>query len=76
MNLPLSRVELLPYITIAGIHEFMDNNDASINGAHTFNNAINTSGMRYGAGLGTKFSKQLSGNVNVDYIRSKDTEQK
>jgi outer membrane autotransporter protein len=70
-------ITVTPHIMAAGSHEFVKNNDVHLNDlSNGFNNTVDGSGYRFGAGVEAQLTKSFSAGVNVSYSRSKDVEQR
>ncbi|EBJ8388341.1 autotransporter outer membrane beta-barrel domain-containing protein [Salmonella enterica] len=73
----LGRMAVTPHLMVAGGHEFVKTNDVHLNGlGRGFNNTVDGSGYRMGAGVEAQVTKDLSAGVNVNYSDSKDVEQR
>jgi outer membrane autotransporter protein len=71
----IGSVIVKPYLTVAGGKEFVQNNEVKVNGIG-LNNTVNTTGMRYGAGVDAQLTDRLSAGINVNYVNGKDMEQR
>ncbi|OAT26703.1 outer membrane protein [Buttiauxella ferragutiae ATCC 51602] len=77
VNTSIAGIAVTPHVMAAAGHEFVKNNDVHLNGAGTaFNNTVDGSGYKFGAGVETQMTKNLSAGVNVNYSRSEDVEQR
>ncbi len=66
-----------PHVMAAAGHEFVKNNDVHLNDiSNGFNNTVDGSGYKLGAGVEAQMTKNLSAGVNVNYSRSQDVEQR
>ncbi len=66
-----------PHVMAAAGHEFVKNNDVHLNDIGAgFNNTVDGSGYKLGAGVEAQMTKNLSAGVNVNYSRSQDVEQR
>lgn len=62
-----------PYIHLAGINEFADNNKTRVNNV-TLNNSIDGAAVQVGVGTEVKVFENLGGYVAFDYTKGHDTE--
>ncbi len=77
MNSTVGGITVTPHIMAAGSHEFVKNNDVHLNDLRNgFNNTVDGSGYKFGAGIDAQLTKSFSAGVNVSYSRSKDEEQR
>ncbi|MBW5406060.1 autotransporter outer membrane beta-barrel domain-containing protein [Morganella morganii] len=77
VNTTVGGIAVTPHMTIAAGHEFVKNNNVHFNGAgRGFNNTVDGSGYKAGAGVDAQLTENLSGAVSVNYSHSKDTEQR
>lgn len=64
---------LKPYVHLAGINEFADNNKTRVNNA-TLNNSINGAAIQLGLGAEMKVTDNVGGYVAYDYTKGHDAE--
>lgn len=73
----LGGIAVTPHLMVAGGHEFVKDNNVHLNGiSKGFNNTVDGSGYRAGAGIDARLTESLSAGVNVSYSRSEDVEQR
>ncbi|EMR6447008.1 autotransporter outer membrane beta-barrel domain-containing protein [Citrobacter freundii] len=68
-------IAVTPHVTLSAGHEFVKNNDVGLNG-RAFNNTVDGSGYKVGAGVEARVTNNLSAGVNVSYSNSQDVEQR
>lgn len=77
VNTSIAGIAVTPHVMAAAGHEFVKNNDVHLNDINNgFNNTIDGSGYKFGAGVEAQMTKNLSAGVNVNYSRSEDVEQR
>ncbi len=64
-----------PYLRMAVVHEFADNNKVLINN-QAFNNDLSGSRTKYGAGVAVKFTQDLQMHADVETSTSDKIKQK
>lgn len=68
-------IAVTPHVMLSAGHEFVKNNDVGLNGL-AFNNTVDGSGYKAGAGVEARVTNNLSAGVNVSYSNSQDVEQR
>nr|EKU5843953.1 autotransporter outer membrane beta-barrel domain-containing protein [Morganella morganii] len=69
-----NQVIITPYATLAWQHEFISNNDVTINQRNTFDTDFSGDSLKAGGGLTVRFTPQIQAYAEIDYRKGDKTE--
>lgn len=69
-----NQVIITPYATLAWQHEFIRNNDVTINQRNTFDTDFSGDSLKAGGGLTVRFTPQIQAYAEIDYRKGDKTE--
>lgn len=69
-----NQVSITPYATLAWQHEFISNNDVTINQRNTFDTDFSGDSLKAGGGLTVRFTQQIQAYAEIDYRKGDKTE--
>ncbi|MFL9021119.1 autotransporter outer membrane beta-barrel domain-containing protein [Proteus mirabilis] len=69
-----NQVIITPYATLAWQHEFINNNDVTINQRNTFDTDFSGDSLKAGGGLTVRFTPQIQAYAEIDYRKGDKTE--
>lgn len=69
-----NQVIITPYATLAWQHEFISNNDVTINQRNTFDTDFSGDSLKAGGGLTVRFTPQIQAYAEIDYRNGDKTE--